>query len=152
MSFLAQVFPKFLTPQELVSYMSERRYFGIRFGKQRFSGFETLLKSALHHYYWMFPSIWDKLSWKNCFLVRSEILGLFVNILTAEYKVSRRNIKNFQKQLQTQLSQKRKAFSWFFKAFFKCTSSLKHFEQKDGASSLSFPEIFDSTGSGYLNV
>ena len=55
---------------------------------------------------------------------------------------------NFQKQLQKELSQKRKAFSGFFIAFLKCTSSLEHFEKKDELSSLSIPEILNSTGTG----
>ena len=65
---------------------------------------------------------------------------------------SRRNMLNFPQQLETQLSQKQKAFSGFFNAFLKCTSSLEHFETKAERSSLSIPEIIDSTGSGYLNV
>ena len=84
--------------------------------------------------------------------MRSAILGPLVNTLTAEYKYSRRNSQNFPQQLQTQLSQKRKAFSGFFIAFPKYTSSLGDFEIKDEPSSLSDPEIIDSTGSGYLNI
>ena len=100
----------------------------------------------------MFPRIWDKLSSKNSVLVRSEILGLFVNTLTAEYNYFRRNMQNFSQQLQTKLSQKRKGFSGFLTAFLNRTSSLEHFEIKDEPSSLSIPEIIDSTRSGYLNV
>ena len=127
-------------------------YYKTRFGKQRVGGFETVLKPARHHYYRMFASIWDKLSWKNFVLVCSEILGLFVNTLTAEYQYSRRNMQDFTQQIQTQFSQKRKAFSAFFIAFLKCTSSSEHFEKKDKPSSLSILEIFDSKRSGYLNV
>ena len=65
---------------------------------------------------------------------------------------SHRNIQNFSKQLQTQLSQKRKDFSWVFFAFFKCKSSLEYFEEKDETSSLTVPEINDPKWSGYLNV
>ena len=75
--------------------MSKRTYFGTRFGKQRVSRFETLLESLRQHYYQMFPWIYDKLSWEKNVLVRFEILGLFVNTLTAEYKYSRRNMHNF---------------------------------------------------------
>ena len=59
-------------------------------------------------------------------------------------------MQNFRQQLQTQLSQKRIAFSRFFIAFLKCTSSLEHFEKKDEPSSLSVPEIIDPKDSGYL--
>ena len=79
-------------------------------------------------------------------------MGLFVNTLTAEYKYSRRNMQNYQQQRQMQLSQKRKVFSRFFIVFRKFNSSLEHFEKEDEPSSLSIPEIIDSTGSGYLNV
>ena len=132
--------------------MSKRSYFRTRFGKQRVSGLETLLKSARQNYYRMFPWIWDKFSWKNFVLVIFEISGLFVKTLTDEYMYSHRNIQNFSKQLQTQLSQKRKDFSWVFFAFFKCKSSLEHFGEKDETSSLSVPKINDPKWSGYLNV
>ena len=92
----------------------KRPSFRTYFSKQRFRGFETLLKLARHPYYRMFPLIWDKLSWKNSFLVRSEILGLFVNTMTAEYRYSRRNMQNFQQQDQTQLSEKRNSFLDFY--------------------------------------
>ena len=55
-------------------------------------------------------------------------------------------MQNFPQQIQTQLSQKRKAFSGFSIAFLKFTSSLAHFEKKDKPSSLSIPEILDSEG------
>ena len=75
---------------------------------------------------------------------------MFTNTLTAEYMYSPRNMQNFPKQLQTQLSQK--DFSGFFVKFRKSTTSLEHFGQKDEPPSLSILEIIDSTGSGYLNV
>ena len=53
----------------------------------------------------------DKLSLKKSALVRSKILGLFVNTLTAEYKYSRRNIQTFAQQVQTSLPLKQKIFS-----------------------------------------
>ena len=132
--------------------MSKRLSFRTSFVKQRVSVFETLLKSARHHYYQMLPWFREKLSWKRPALVRSEMLGIFVNTLTVECHHSRRHMRNFPQQIQTQLSQKRKAFSGFFIAFLKCTTSLEHFEKKDEISGLSIPEILDSKGSVYLNV
>ena len=61
-------------------------------------------------------------------------------------------MENFPQQIQTQLSPKREAFTRFFNAYLKCTSSLENFEEKDEPSSLSIPEICDYKGSGYLNV
>ena len=42
----------------------------------------------MHHYYPIFPCIWDILSWEKSALVWSEILRLFVNTLTAHNKYS----------------------------------------------------------------
>ena len=132
--------------------MSKRSYFGTRYGKQRVRRFQTLLEWARNHYYPMFPRIWDELSWKKSVLVSSEILGLFVNTLIAEYMYSRSTMQNSPQKFETQLSQKRKAFSGIFIAFLKLTSSLENFEKEDEPSSLSIPEIIDSTGCRYLNV
>ena len=56
-------------------------------------------------------------------LVRSKILGLFVNTFTAEYKYSPRNMQIFAQQVQTPLSLKQKTFYGFFIAFLKSTSN-----------------------------
>ena len=132
--------------------MSKRPYLRTPFGKQRFSGFEILLKSARHHYYQMFPGIWDKLIWKNSASVGSEILRLFAKTLRIKCNYSRLRMQTFPQQLQTQLSRKQETFCGFFIAFLKCTSSLKHFEKKYQACSLNIPRIIDSKGSGYLNA
>ena len=52
-------------------------------------------------------------------LIRVESLGPFFNTLAADDKYSRRNMQNFQQQLQTALSQKQKIFSASFIAFIK---------------------------------
>ena len=81
-SFIVSVFPKLLTPKEVVTGTSKTPCFRTPFGNQRVREFQTLSKSARHHYYFIVPWIWDKLSWKKCRLVRFEILELFVNTLT----------------------------------------------------------------------
>ena len=108
--------------------------------------------STRHHYYPIFPCIWDILSWKKSALVWSEILTLFVNTLTAHNKYSRCNVHNFAQQLQTSLSQKEKNFCGFFIAFLKCACNLEHFEKKDEYPSLIISEIMDCERGGYLNV
>ena len=94
--------------------MPEKPYFRTAFGNQPGNGYETLLKSARHYYYPIFPRIWDKLSCKKSAFVRSKILGLFVKTLTAEYTYSRRNMQTFTQQVQTPLSLKQKTSSGFF--------------------------------------
>ena len=54
-------------------------------------------------------------------LVRSKILGLFVNTLTAEYTYFDRNMLTLTQQVQTPLSLKQKTISRFFIAFLKST-------------------------------
>ena len=75
-------------------------------GNQRVNEFQTLLKSARHHYFPISPCIWDILSWKKSALVWSEMTTLFVNTLTAHNKYSRCIVHNFAQQVQTPLSQK----------------------------------------------
>ena len=89
-----------------------------------------MLKSARHHYFSLFPRIWDKLSCKKSSLVTSEIFRLFVNTLTPDDKYSRRNMQIFWQQLQTLLSQEAKTFYGFFIAFPKCALNLEHSEKK----------------------
>ena len=50
-------------------------------------------------------------------LVRSKILGLFVNTLTAESTYSRRNKETFKQQVQTPFSLKQKIFFDFLLRF-----------------------------------
>ena len=124
--------------------MPEKPYFRTAFGNQPINGKETLLKSARNYYYPIFPWVWDKLSWKKSALVRSKILGLFVNTLTAEYTYSGRNMQTLTQQVQTPLSLQQKTFSGFFIAFLKSTWNGEHFQKKGESSSLSISEIIDS--------
>ena len=132
--------------------MPEKPYFRTAFGNQPVNGYQTLLKSARHYYYPIFPWNLDKLSWKKSALVRSKTLGLFVNTLTVEYKYSRRNMQTFAQQVQTPLPLKQKIFSEFFIAFLKSTWNLEQFQKNGESSSLSIFEIIDSKRGGYLSA
>ena len=136
----------------MITSVPEKPYFRTAFGNHPVNGYQTLLKSARHYYYPIFPWIWDKLSWKKSALVRSKILGLFVNTLTAEYTYSRRNMQTFTQQVQTPLSLKQKSFSGFVIAFLKSTWNGEHFQKKGESSSLSISEIIDSKRGGYLSA
>ena len=92
------------------------------------------------------------MSWKKPALVSSEILRLFVSLLTANEWYIRCNMQNFQQQLQTPISQKQKMFSGYFIAYLECASNLEHFEKKDEHPRLVISEIVDSETVGYLNV
>ena len=120
----------------MFTYASKRSCFSTPFGNQRVNGFETLLKSARHHYFIIFPWIRDKLSWKNSALVTSEISRLFINTLTLDDKHSRIYMQIFWQQLQTPLSQKEKIFVPFVIVFLKCSWKLEHSEKEEEYPSL----------------
>ena len=92
------------------------------------------------------------MSWRKSALVRSKILGLLVNTLTAEYMYSGRNMQTFTQPVETPLSLKQKTFSGFFIAFLKSTSHGEHFQKKGESSRLSISEIIDSKRGGYLST
>ena len=85
-------------------------------------------------------------------LIRSKVLGLFVNTLTAEYKYSRRNMQTFAQQIQRPLSLKKKDFFWIFhtvsEIYLKCRTVSKTGE----FSRLSISEIIHSKRGGYLSA
>ena len=60
-----------------------------RFGRQHVNGSRTLLRSARNEIHTTLPLILDRGSRKILVLVRSAVLGQFVNTLTADYKYSR---------------------------------------------------------------
>ena len=85
-------------------------------------------------------------------LLRSELLGQFVNTLTADYKYSLRNKENLSQQVPMQTSLKLKTCYQFFIAFVKSTLNLEYFEKKDQSHSLSITEIINCERGSYLNV
>ena len=64
-------------------------------------------------------------------LVRSKILVLFVNTLTAEYTYSRRNMQTFTQQVQMPLSLKQKTFSDFLLRFWNLHEMENIFKKKE---------------------
>ena len=85
-------------------------------------------------------------------LVRSELLGQFLNTLTSDYKCSRQNLGNLWQQVPRQISPKAQTFSGFFVTFLKSTLNFEYFEKKDQSHSLSINEIINCEKGNYLNV
>ena len=101
------------------------------FGRQHVNGSETLLRSARNQLHTTLPLIRDSGSSKRLFLIRSELLGQFVNTLTADYKYSRQNWENLWQQIPMQISLKLNSCSRFFIAFLKSRLNFLCFERKD---------------------
>ena len=123
-----------------------------RFGSQHVNESQTLLRSSRNHFHTTIPLIWGRTSRKRLVLVRSEVLGQFVNTITAVYNYIRQNLENLRQQVQTQISLKPKTFSGFFIALIKSTLNLEYFEKEDQSHSLSDTEINNCKTSSYLSV
>ena len=85
-------------------------------------------------------------------LVRSQILGLLVDILTANYKYSCSNIENLPLAFQMILSEKLKQFFPFLVALSESGLNFQHFEKKEKLHSSSISEVIDSQRRVYLNA
>ena len=85
-------------------------------------------------------------------VVRSEVLGQFVNTMTAVYNYFLWNLENLLQKVQTLIYQQVKSFSGFFIASLKSTLNLENFEKKDQSHSLSITEINNCRTSSYLSV
>ena len=64
-------------------------------------------------------------------LVLCKIIGLFLNILTADDKYSLLNRGNLTQAIQILLCQKGKTFSEFFSSSLKSTLNFEDFQKKD---------------------
>ena len=65
----------------------------------------------------------------------------FLNTLTADGKYSLNSKDKWMQTIQMNLSQKQKAFSQFFSAFFESSLNFEHFQKKDDPHSLCISEI-----------
>ena len=133
--------------------MHERSCFWKHFGSERVNESLKLLKSEEKYLYPTFSSFWTNLSGKKSFLVISEILGLLVNRLKANYEYSRSNNDNLPAPLQKTISKKSQNILAFFIAFLEFALNLEHYEKKknEGYSS-SISEVVDCQTNVYLNA
>ena len=118
--------------------MSKRPSFMQRFGTQHVNESQTLLRSAQNQFQTPVLLTLDRGSRKRLVLVTSELLGQFLNTLTADYKYSRQNRENLSQQVPMKTSLKRKTCSRFFIVFLKSTLNLEHFFKKRSVSKLKY--------------
>ena len=86
-------------------------------------------------------------------LVRSEILQLAVNKLTANYEYSRSNREDFLLPIKMQLSEKPKNVCWIVIAPLESKLNFEYFKtQKNEPHGLSIPDVSDSERCAYLNA
>ena len=107
---------------------------------QLVKGCQTLLKSALQHFYHV-SLLWEKLSWILSLLVKFEIRGLFINTFTVNHDYSVRNTESLPQPIQMQLSEKQKSFCKFLPPFLQSRSNFENFEKKMSLIADVFPKL-----------
>ena len=93
LSIIAEIFPKLLTLKNAVTQMHSRSCFRTLSSRQHSNGSKTRQKYTTEHFYPTLTSFWHRWIWKTPFLVRFEILGLFVNVLTANAELACHNTR-----------------------------------------------------------
>ena len=98
------VFPKLGTAQGFVTPLTIQRHLKTSFDSQHVKQFETLVKSSWEHFSHIFQWMWRKMIWKISRWFKFEIIGLFVNTWTCDYKYPVLHFENFSFPSQIQLS------------------------------------------------
>ena len=111
MIVIANVFPKLQTVKSFVRKLSQEHRFRKGFGSQLVKASQMLPRFCRECIYHVFLSFSVKLIWKMFAIVLGQILGVFVNALTADGKYPVQGCEKFQLPIQMQLSEKRKSFS-----------------------------------------
>ena len=101
---IANVFPKLATVQGLVTPLTIQRRLKTSFESQHVKRFQTLIKSSWEHFSHIFWSLWEEIIWKISTWLKFDIIGLFANTWTADYKYSVPDCENLPFPIQLQLS------------------------------------------------
>ena len=126
MTLIGFVFAKLRTAKDMVREMSKNPGFRTPFDSQHAKGSKRLLKIARKHFYYNFSWLSEEKR-KISLLEIFEILGLFVNTLTADDEYSLCKSENLPPQLKYNFFDKQKTFSESFVPFLKSTSNFKIF-------------------------
>ena len=127
----ANVFPKLATVQGFVTPLTIQRRLKTSFDSQHVKRFQTLVKSSWEHFYHIFSSLWREMIWNITPWLKFEIIGLFVNTWTADYKYPVLDCENLASLFKSSYPKNKKTFSWLFIPFIESPSNFKHFEKKE---------------------
>ena len=101
---IANVFPKLATVQGFVTPLTIQRRLKTFFDSQHIKRFQKLVKSSWEKFYHIFWSLWAEIIWKTSPWLKFEIIVLFVNTWTADYKYPVPDCENLLLLIQIQLS------------------------------------------------
>ena len=100
----ANVFPKLATAWSVETPLIIQRRLKTSFDIQHVKRFQTLAKSSWSHFYHVFSSLWGEMMRKISSGYKFEIIALFVNTWTADYKYPFPDCENYLFPIQIQLS------------------------------------------------
>ena len=138
---IGNLFSKLGNVKNVAKTLSKKPRFRARFESQHLKESQILVKSPWECFYHVFSSLSGKLTWKVSALELGEVLGVFVNTLSADDKYSVQYCQNLQLPIQMQLSEKRSRFSEFFVPFLDCTWEFKDIEKKMMVIANVFPKL-----------
>ena len=101
---IANVFRKLATVQGLVTALTIQRRLKTSLEIQHVKRFQTLVKSSWEHFYHIFSSLWGDMNWKISTWLKFDIIGLFANTWTADYKYLVPDCENLPFPFEVQLS------------------------------------------------
>ena len=101
---MGNVFPKLASVQGLVTPLTIQRRLKTSFDSQHVKRFQTVVKCSWEHFYHIFPSLWGEMIWKIFSWLKFEVVVLFVNTWTADYKYPVPDCENLPFPIQIQLS------------------------------------------------
>ena len=110
--------------------MHNRACFWKAYCSERVNESQKLLQYAENNFYPTFSSFSAKLIEKRLFLMRSEILGLLENKLTANYEYSRISRENLQLPNKAKLSKKSSTFCGIIFAFLESELNFQCFKKR----------------------
>ena len=126
MTLIGFVFAKLRTAKDMVREMSKNPGFRTPFDSQHAKGSKRLLKIARKHFYYNFSWLWEEKR-KISLLEIFEILGLFVNTLTADDEYSLCKSENLPPQLKYNFLTNKKLFPNLLFHFWNLHQILKYF-------------------------
>ena len=100
----ANVFRKLQNVKDLFRLLTKKRCFRRSFDTQHVKGSQTIVKSLWERFYHIFPPPWGEIIWKISLLSKFEMIWVFVNTWTADYKYPVQDCGNFTFPFHIQIS------------------------------------------------
>ena len=118
MSLIAHGFPKLRIAKDVVRWISKKPSFRTTFDSQHAKGDQK-------GFYQISSSVWGKLRCKRSLLAMFQVVGLFVNTLTANGKYSFLNRGIYRNQFKCNYLRNKKTFSEFFPTIMNASTTWK---------------------------